>query len=117
MPSMGSFSSSIDTSPAAGGLVGVAAPPPPVVGFAGTPGSRGPHAIRSVRSSGKLFMRVFYNGYPHAGHVTRVLWSRDLVRYLPVLAVLVSLLSGCVVVRANQREYHAKRAMTNDRDA
>jgi hypothetical protein len=61
-------------------------------------------------------MRPFYNGYPHAGHVTRVLWSRDLVRYLTLVAVLVSSLSGCVVVRANQREFHAKRAMTNDRD-
>jgi hypothetical protein len=65
-------------------------------------------------------MRVFYNGYPHAGHVTRVLWSADLVRSLPLVAVLVAALapalSGCVVVRANQREFHAKRAMTNDRD-
>ena len=42
---------------------------------------------------------------------------RDLVRALPLIAVLVSSLSGCVVVRANQREFHAKRAMTNDRDA
>jgi hypothetical protein len=42
---------------------------------------------------------------------------RDLVRYLPLIAALVSTLSGCVVVRANQREYQAKRAMTNDRDA
>jgi hypothetical protein len=61
-------------------------------------------------------MRVFYNGCLHAGHVSRVLWSEDLVRYLTLVAVLVSSLSGCVVVRANQREYHAKRAMTNDRD-
>jgi hypothetical protein len=37
------------------------------------------------------------------------------VRYLPLVAVLVSL-SGCAVVRANQREFHAKRAMINDRD-
>jgi hypothetical protein len=61
-------------------------------------------------------MRVFYNGCPHAGHVTRVIWSGDLVRYLTLVTVLVSMLSGCVVVRANQREFHAKRAMTNDRD-
>jgi len=60
-------------------------------------------------------MRVFYNGCLHAGHATRVIWSEDLVRYLTLVAVLVSL-SGCVVVRANQREFHARRAMTNDRD-
>jgi hypothetical protein len=61
-------------------------------------------------------MRVFYNGYPHAGHATCVLWSARLVRYLTLAVVLVSSLSGCVVVRAHQREFHAKRAMTNDRD-
>lgn len=41
------------------------------------------------------------------------------MRYLPLIAVLVSSLAalpGCLVVRANQREYHAKRAMTNDRE-
>src|SRR5829696_1212377 len=93
MPLMGILSSSIETSPAAAGLVGV--PPPPVpVGLVGTGSARGPHAIRSTRSSGQRFMRVFYNGYPHAGHVTRVLWSEDLVRYLTLVAVLVSSLSG-----------------------
>jgi hypothetical protein len=64
-------------------------------------------------------MRVFYNGCPHAGHATRVLWSSDPVRYPTLVAVLTVLasLSGCVAVRANQREFHAKRAMTKDRDA
>jgi hypothetical protein len=42
--------------------------------------------------------------------------ASSFVRYLTLVAVLVSSLSGCVVVRANQREFHAKRAMTNDRD-
>jgi len=40
------------------------------------------------------------------------------VRYLTTL-VMISLAlgaSGCVVVRAHQREHLAKRAMTNDRD-
>jgi hypothetical protein len=43
-----------------------------------------------------------------------------LVRNLTLVAVVVaavSSLSGCLVVRANQREFHAKRAMTNDREA
>ena len=51
--------------------------------------------------------------------MTRVLWFARLVRYLPLIAVLASSLAsspGCAVVRANQREYHAKRPMTNDRD-
>jgi hypothetical protein len=42
-----------------------------------------------------------------------------LVRNLTLVAIVlaaVSSLSGCLVVRANQREFHAKRAMTNDRD-
>jgi hypothetical protein len=41
------------------------------------------------------------------------------VRYLTTLLVMISLgagASGCVVVRAHQREHLAKRAMTNDRD-
>ena len=61
---------------------------------------------------------MFYNGCPHAGHVTRVLWFTRTVRYRSLIAVLVSSLAlpGCMVVRANQREFHAKRAMTNDRD-
>jgi len=48
---------------------------------------------------------------------------RASVRYLTtlVIASIVALwtvsLSGCVVVKANQRENLAKRAMTNDRDA
>ena len=40
------------------------------------------------------------------------------MRYLTTL-VMISLAlgaSGCVVVRAHQREHLAKRAMTNDRD-
>lgn len=43
-----------------------------------------------------------------------------LVRNLTLVAVVVAVvssLSGCLVVRANQREFHAKRAMTNDREA
>ena len=48
---------------------------------------------------------------------------RASVRYLTTLvtASIVVLwtvsISGCVVVKANQRENLAKRAMTNDRDA
>lgn len=45
---------------------------------------------------------------------------RPSVRYLTpfVVAVLVLVSAvGCVVVKANQREHLAKRAMTNDRDA
>jgi hypothetical protein len=48
---------------------------------------------------------------------------RASVRYLPTLVaasiVVLSMVSstGCVVVKANQREHLAKRAMTNDRDA
>lgn len=39
------------------------------------------------------------------------------VRCLTLVVLIASLSgSGCVVVRANQREFHAKRAMTNDRD-
>jgi hypothetical protein len=34
-----------------------------------------------------------------------------------LLAIVTTLSSGCVVVRAHQREHHAKRSMTNDRDA
>jgi len=46
-------------------------------------------------------------------------YGRGLVRRLALVAALAGLapsLSGCVVVRANQREFHAKRAMTNDRE-
>jgi hypothetical protein len=41
-----------------------------------------------------------------------------LVRTLTILFTIVTIMSssGCVVVRAHQREHHAKRAMTNDRD-
>jgi hypothetical protein len=41
------------------------------------------------------------------------------VRYLTWIAcaaLLAGTAAGCVVVRANQREHLAKRAMTNDRD-
>lgn len=44
-----------------------------------------------------------------------MVWA--LVRHLTLAALVIASLSGCVVVRANQREFHAKRAMTNDRDA
>ena len=47
-------------------------------------------------------------------------YGRGLVRRLRLvvtLAALVASSSGCVVVRANQRALHAKRAMTNDREA
>lgn len=40
------------------------------------------------------------------------------VRYLTTLLVMISVAagaSGCVAVRAHQREHLAKRAMTNDR--
>ena len=45
-------------------------------------------------------------------------YGRGLVRYLTSLVVLGLTISatGCVVVKAHQRESHAKRAMTNDRD-
>jgi len=39
------------------------------------------------------------------------------VRYLTCLLVVSMSASGCVVVRAHEREHLAKRAMTNDRDA
>lgn len=43
---------------------------------------------------------------------TRVLWMRLLLLFAMTLAAT----SGCVVVRAHQRENLAKRAMTNDTD-
>jgi hypothetical protein len=46
--------------------------------------------------------------------VERLVRSRPLAILLA--AALASSQVGCVVVRANQREFHAKRAMTNDRD-
>jgi hypothetical protein len=42
------------------------------------------------------------------------------VRLGPLVATALTALtlaSGCVVVKANQREFHAKRAMTNDQAA
>lgn len=41
-----------------------------------------------------------------------------LVRSLRAVIAVVTILwgSGCVVVRAHQREHHAKRAMSNDRE-
>ena len=40
------------------------------------------------------------------------------MRRLPLVVTLAALLagSGCVVVRANQREFQARRPMTNDRE-
>ena len=48
--------------------------------------------------------------------VGRLVRTLPLVAALAALTVLASSLAGCVVVRANQREFHAKRAMTSDRD-
>ncbi|MGN6104168.1 MAG: DUF4266 domain-containing protein [Kofleriaceae bacterium] len=39
------------------------------------------------------------------------------MRYLTLVVVVIAGLSGCVRVRAHERGVHAKRAMTNDRDA
>lgn len=48
-------------------------------------------------------------------------YGRRLVRCLPLVvtlaAVVAATASGCVVVRANQREFQAKRSMTSDREA
>ena len=44
---------------------------------------------------------------------TTVLWSRHVVKTILVVFLAAT---GCVVVRASQREHLAKRAMTNDRE-
>ena len=40
-----------------------------------------------------------------------------MVTLAALVALLATAASGCVVVRANQREFQARRAMTSDREA
>jgi hypothetical protein len=62
-------------------------------------------------------MAMVYNGSHNPCHESCVIWSAQLVRYLTSAILLLCLAaSGCVRVRAHQRQNLAKRAMTDDRD-
>src|SRR4051812_36480249 len=117
-------------------MAGFPAPPPALpapVGVVGLSVPEPPHApveTSNARSHRRVMAEV-YNNDPGMCHMSSIascevaasIGTRDIVRpFVPYLTriffvfALAAGASGCVVVRAHEREHLAKRGMTNDRD-